>query len=60
MKIKVGISGDLLNEDNEPCFGNEALLILENRDDIEIKTVVEPTTQKKSIVVTIKGMYNVY
>ena len=52
MKIKVGISGDLLNEDNEPCFGNEALLKLENRDDIEIswmdKNIQEITPEDAS------------
>ena len=52
MKIKVGISGDLLNEDNEPCFGNEALLKLQNRDDIEIswmdKNIQEITPEDAS------------
>jgi|TARA_B110000240_G_C13495281_1_gene451415 phosphoglycerate dehydrogenase-like enzyme len=52
LKIKVGISGDLLNEDNEPCFGNEALLKLENRDDIEIswmdKNIQEITPEDAS------------
>ena len=52
MKIKVGISGDLLNEDNEPCFGHEALLKLENRDDIEIswmdKNIQEITPEDAS------------
>ena len=52
MKIKVGISGDLLNGDNEPCFGNEALLKLENRDDIEIswmdKNIQEITPEDAS------------
>lgn len=52
MKIKVGISGDLLNEDNKPCFGNQALLKLENRDDIEIswmdKNIQEITPEDAS------------
>ena len=52
MKIKVGISGDLLNEDNEPCFGNEALLKLESRNDIEIswmdKNIQEITPEDAS------------
>ncbi|MDC0134913.1 hypothetical protein OAI36_02565 [Alphaproteobacteria bacterium] len=52
MKIKVGISGDLLNKDNEPCFGNEALLKLESRNDIEIswmdKNIQEITPEDAS------------
>jgi D-3-phosphoglycerate dehydrogenase len=46
--FKVGISGDLLNDENEPCFGNAPLEILKNRKDIEIswmdKTITEITT----------------
>ena len=36
MKIKIGISGDLLNKDGIPCFGNEALAKIKKRNDIEI------------------------
>ena len=32
----VGISGDLLNSSNEPCFGLDPLKLLTNRDDVEI------------------------
>ena len=45
--FKVGISGDLLNNHNEPCFGNAPLELLKNRKDIEIfwmdKTISEIT-----------------
>ena len=45
--FKVGISGDLLNNINEPCFGNAPLELLKNRKDIEIswmdKTITEIT-----------------
>ena len=34
--FKVGISGDLLNSNNEPCFGKDPLNLLKDRDDIEI------------------------
>ena len=34
--FKVGISGDLLNNKNEPCFGRAPLELLKNRKDIEI------------------------
>ena len=34
--FKVGISGDLLNSSNEPCFGIAPLNLLKDRDDIEI------------------------
>ena len=33
MKIKVGISGDLLNSNGIPCFGNEALSKIKTRSD---------------------------
>ena len=36
MKFKVGISGDLLNENNKPCFGDSALKILKDRKDIRL------------------------
>ena len=34
--FKVGISGDLLNSDDEPCFGKEPLNLLNERKDVEI------------------------
>ena len=34
--FKVGISGDLLNSSNEPCFGYSPLNLFKERDDIEI------------------------
>ena len=34
--FKVGISGDLLNSSDEPCFGMEPLNLLKNREDIEL------------------------
>ena len=50
--FKVGISGDLLNSDNEPCFGKGPLNLLKNRDDIEItwmdKTISELTSEMTS------------
>ena len=43
--FKVGISGDLLNSTNEPCFGIEPLNLLKDREDIEIswmdKSIIE-------------------
>ena len=30
--FKVGISGDLLNSRDEPCFGTEPLNLLKNRE----------------------------
>jgi len=46
--FKVGISGDLLNNENEPCFGNAPLELLKKRKDIEIswmdKAITEITT----------------
>ncbi len=51
--FKVGISGDLLNNKNEPCFGNGPLELLKNRNDIEIswmdKTITEITHDMTSI-----------
>ncbi len=50
--FKVGISGDLLNSNNEPCFGTEPLNLLRNRDDIEItwmdKTIIELDSEMTS------------
>ena len=34
--FKVGISGDLLNSENKPCFGDAPLELLKVRKDIEI------------------------
>ena len=34
--FKVGISGDLLNSNNQPCFGKAPLDFFKKRDDIEI------------------------
>ena len=33
--FKVGISGDLLNSENKPCFGDAPLELLKVRKDIE-------------------------
>ena len=53
MMFKVGISGDLLNSENEPCFGNDPLELLKNRKDIEIswmdKTISEITPEMTSV-----------
>ena len=53
MMFKVGISGDLLNSENEPCFGNGPLELLKNRKDIEIswmdKTISEITPEMTSV-----------
>jgi D-3-phosphoglycerate dehydrogenase len=52
MKIKVGISGDLLNRDGVPCFGNEALSKIKKRSDIDItwmdKSIQEITEEMAS------------
>ena len=52
MKFKVGISGDLLNESNTPCFGDSALEILKDRTDIDIswmdKSIKEITPEMAS------------
>ena len=52
MKIKVGISGDLLNSNGIPCFGNKALSKIKTRSDIEItwmdKSIKEITEEMAS------------
>ena len=51
--FKVGISGDLLNNKNEPCFGRAPLELLKNRNDVEIfwmdKTITEITSDMTSV-----------
>ena len=51
--FKVGISGDLLNDKNQPCFGNAPLQLLKNRKDIEIfwmdKAITEITSDMTSL-----------
>ena len=37
--FKVGISGDLLNSNNQPCFGSVPLELLKKRGDIEISWI---------------------
>ena len=53
MMFHVGISGDLLNDNNEPCFGDFPLQLLKNRKDIEIswldKTITEITPDMSSV-----------
>ena len=50
--FKVGISGDLLNRNNEPCFGMEPLNLLIDREDFEIfwldKSIIELDTSMTS------------
>ena len=50
--FKVGISGDLLNSNNKPCFGISPLNLLKNRDDIEIfwmdKSIIELDSEMTS------------
>ena len=50
--FKVGISGDLLNSNNEPCFGDSALNLLKDRDDVKItwmdKTISELNSEMTS------------
>ena len=50
--FKVGISGDLLNSNNEPCFCMWPLNLLKERDDIEIswmdKSITELDTEMTS------------
>ena len=50
--FKVGISGDLLNSSDEPCFGMEPLNLLKNREDIELswmdKSIIELDTEMTS------------
>ena len=52
MRIQVGISGDLLNKDGMPCFGNKALLKIKKRNDIDItwmdKSIQEITEKMAS------------
>ena len=47
--FKVGISGDLLNSIDQPCFGMEPLNLLKDREDIEIswmnKSIIELDTE---------------
>ena len=45
MMFKVGISGDLLNNDNEPCFGYAPLELLKNRKDIEVSWMDKAITE---------------
>ena len=53
MMFKVGISGDLLNNENEPCFGNAALEILKNRKDIEISWMNKNITELNSDMTSV-------
>ena len=50
--FRVGISGDLLNSRDEPCFGIEPLNLLKDREDIEIswmdKSITELDTEMTS------------
>ncbi len=50
--FKVGISGDLLNSSNEPCFGKGPLKLLKDREDIEIswmdKSIIELNSEMTS------------
>ena len=50
--FRVGISGDLLNSRDEPCFGIEPLNLLKDREDIEIswmdKSIIELDTEMTS------------
>ena len=50
--FKVGISGDLLNSKDEPCFGMEPLNLLKNRENIELswmdKSIIELDTEMTS------------
>ncbi len=50
--FKVGISGDLLNSSNKPCFGMAPLNLLKNREDIEIswmdKSIIELDSEMTS------------
>ena len=36
MKFKVGISGDLINSEGNPCFGEKSLEKFYNRKDIDL------------------------
>ena len=50
--FKVGISGDLLNSNNKPCFGMAPLNLLKDRKNIEIswmdKSIIELDTEMTS------------
>ena len=46
--FKVGISGDLMNNNNEPCFGIGPLNILKNRNDVEISWMDKSITELDS------------
>ena len=50
--FKVGISGDLLNSENKPCFGDAPLDLLKAREDIEIiwmdKSITELSSEMSS------------
>ena len=50
--FKVGISGDLLNSNDRPCFGMEPLNLLQDREDIEIswmdKSILELDSEMTS------------
>ena len=50
--FKVGISGDLLNSENKPCFGDSPLELLKARKDIEIfwmdKSITEISPEMSS------------
>ena len=50
--FKVGISGDLLNNENKPCFGDAPLELLKAREDIEIfwmdKSILEISSEMAS------------
>ncbi len=50
--FKVGISGDLLNSKNEPCFGLGPLNLLKDRGDVEIswmdKSIIELDSEMTS------------
>ena len=50
MVFKVGISGDLLNKHNEPCFGNAPLQLLKNRKDIEITWMDKNITEITAVM----------
>ena len=45
MMFKVGISGDLLNYHNKPCFGNAPLELLEKRKDIKVSWMDKNITE---------------
>ena len=51
--FKVGISGDLLNSNNEPCFGDSPLNLLKDRDDIKITWMDKKITELSSEMTSI-------